>query len=306
MDAEKIQLSELDIESLLAKTDAFINTMYYVKDSFGLIPNKEHIGTCINFADLMEMREEFIKELVATTVKYVYSKDQQNKIKRQLMDEGRDESDAAMMLAMRVREKFRKDDLKGQFSELLLFNLLQYHFKAIPLLRKMSITTNPNLERNGADAIHIAKVDEGYVLYLGEAKTYDRKQYGLSNAIRDSLESIIEHYNSHRKEINLYIFEDFIPAEIEDIAKKYLRGKINLEVHLVCMVSYDIKDDISGSNRRENLNNIIECIKAESKRIHSTTFKKIPINLHPRLNYIIFPVKEMDKLLSDFKKRLGV
>jgi len=304
MNAEKVHIPNFDL--LLAKTDAFISTMYYVKDSFGLIPDKKHIGTCINFSDLLEMREEFIRELVATTAKYVYSKDKQDKIKQELINEGRDESDAAMILGMRVREKFRKDDIRGQFSELLLFNLLQYHFKAIPLMRKMPITTNPNLERNGADAIHIAQKDGKYILYLGEAKTYNRNQYGLSNAIRDSLDSILKHYETHRSEINLYIFEDFIPNEIENIAKFYYLGKLDLEVHLVCMVSYNNNEEIKGSDKQEYLDCVINCIRNEAKRIHKGTFSKIPSNLYPRINYIIFPISELDDLLNTFRQKLGV
>lgn len=50
--------------------------------------------------------------------------------------------------------KFRKGCPQGQYGELLLFNFIQHFFKAAPLLRKMPITTNPGLERHGADAIH--------------------------------------------------------------------------------------------------------------------------------------------------------
>jgi len=164
----------IDVDSILIKTDAFIRTMYAVRDDFGLAADTRHLATCINRVDLQEMRDRFIEELTNTIVAFVYSPEKQLEIKNKLIEDGRDESNAWVHLLKRARKKFRPSDLRGQFSELLLCNLLQHYYKAAPLLRKMSITTNPALERNGSDAIHLAVCDGKYRMYLGEAKTYKR------------------------------------------------------------------------------------------------------------------------------------
>lgn len=300
-------MQSIEIDKLLAKTEAFINTMYYIKDDFSLLPEKEHIGTCINYLDLQEMRDEFIEEMVSTVVEYVYSRDKQIKLTQTFAKEGREASAAYEKLSMRAKKKFRKGFLKGQFSELLLFNLLQHHFKAAPLLRKMRITTNPNLERNGADAFHISKKNGKYIIYLGEAKTYNRQKYSLKTALDEAILSILEHYNNHRSELDLYLYEDFIPNELEQIAEDYKNGTLNdIEIHLVCMIAYDNKKQIYGSNKDELLAAEIASIREETNTIKKDIFKKkIPSNLLPRFNYVIFPIKEMEALINSFQKYLG-
>lgn len=299
----------VDTEKLLANTQAFIDTMYVVREDFSLIPSKEHIGTCINYSDLIEMREEFIEELTHTVTQFVYSKGTQEKLIDQF-SQSRDQTAAHSKLIKRAKSKFRTTYLQGQFSELLLFNLLQHYFKAAPLLRKMPITTNTQMERNGADAIHISHVNNKYLLYIGEAKTYNPKnKKGLKSAINDAVKDVIhKHYKNHRKELDLYIYEDFIPKELEKVAEDYKEGRLqNIEVHLVCIVAYDIKKTITGMTREEILEQIIDDIRVETKNIKETkTFKEIPKAIVPRLNFIIFPIQEMDNLIMLFKKELGV
>lgn len=300
-------LKPVDIESLLVKTEAFISTMYYVHDDFTLIPKKEHIGTIINYSDLQQMRNDFVEEMIHTVVKYVYSEEKQNEMIEEFVNEGRDISAAYSKLAVKAKKKFRPDYIQGQFSELLLFNLLQYHFKAAPLLRKMPITTNPKLERNGADAFHISQQNGKYILYLGEAKTYNREKYSLRNALKDSISSILEHYNNHRNELNLYIYEDLIPKELEKIAENYINGKLkDIEIHLVCMITYDNKKNVIGNCRNELIDSEISSIKEEIKQIKEDVFIEIPSILIPRVNYIIFPIKNMNELLEVFEKNLGI
>lgn len=303
----ELDLKPVDIESLLVKTEAFINTMYYVHDDFTLIPKKDHIGTIINYSDLQQMRNDFVEEMILTVVKYVYSEEEQNKIIEEFINEGRDKSAAYSKLTRKATQKFRRDHIQGQFSELLLFNLLQYHFKAVPLLRKMPITTNPKLERNGADAFHISYKNSKYILYLGEAKTYNRKTSSLRSALKDSISSILEHYDNHRNELNLYIYEDFIPHELEKIADDYINGKLkNIEIHLVCMITYDNKNNVNGKCREELINSEISSIIEETKKIKEDVFREIPSILIPRINYIIFPIKDMKELLEIFEKNLGI
>lgn len=300
----------INLDSLLAKTDAFVSTMYAVQEDFGLtVPDVKHIGTCINFADLQEMRERFVEELANTVITYVYSPARQNELRDALMQGGRDESAAWRHLFKRAKNKFRPSSLQGQFSELLLCNLLQHYYKAVPLVRKMSLTTNPKLERNGADAIHIARAGNAYRLYIGEAKTYDRKHGGLKEALVDGINDLLKkHYVEHTRELDLYTYEDFVPPELESIVRQYHAGSLtDAEVHLVCIVAYDEKAEVLGVSRQEKLEFIMRTLRqAIAVAAKTKAVKKIPDELRPRLNCIFFPVHKMDELIAAFKVELGV
>lgn len=298
----------VDIDSLLTKTDAFLRTMHVVRDSFSLRPEKEHIGMCINYADLQEMRAQFVEELACTITTYVYAPDRQERLLLELMGEGRDKGAAMQKLLRRAKRKFRPSSLQGQFSELLLCNLLQHYFKAAPLVRKMPITTNPALERNGADAIHIARDGADYRLFIGEAKTYNRQTGGLRSALGDAVNDVVKkHYAHHTKELDLYIYEDFVPVELEQIAKDYINGALtNVEVHLVCIVTYDQKTPVTGTSRTAKLESVISALRADTAAVKcDTLLAGIAEELVPRLNYIVFPVQEMDKLIAAFQQELG-
>lgn len=307
----------VDLEKLLTNVDAFINTMHVVREDFELEPQKEHVGTCINFQDLKELRTEFIEELIYTVTNYVYSKNKQQGLIETFMKEGRDESSAYNKIRKKSVKKFRsksKDGgsshLQGQFSEILLFNLLQYYFKATPLVRKMPITTNPEIERHGADAIHIGKDNNGnYILYIGEAKTYNRKNGGVKEALKDAVGDIVsKHYDDHREELDLHVYEDHLPKELQEIGEGYLNGTLKeIEVHLVCIVTYDNKNFKFASNRKEILDGVVNNIREDLKNVSkSKVFEKIPDYIKPRLNYIIFPVSDMNNLIELFAEELGV
>lgn len=169
-----------ELEKLLSCTKMFMNHVHWVQQSFNLVPNKDHLGTSINFIDLQEFREEFCTELVNTIPEWVYSNSKATAIIDDLVSEGRSPINAQMAFANKTFEKFRNSDtrdvtLQGQFGELLLFNFLQAFFNAVPLLRKMPITTSSEMERFGADAIHYNFKDGKHLFFLGEAKTYTSK-----------------------------------------------------------------------------------------------------------------------------------
>ena len=182
-------------------------------------------------------------------------------------------------------------------------NLLQFYFKAAPLLRKMPLTTNPEMERNGADAIHVAWAAGHYVLYIGEAKTYNRDEDTLKHGIVDAVRGVQKHYETHRNELSLYTFEDFLAPELEALACDYLAGKLQLEVHLVCIVTYDDKNAAVGASREEILKSTMDRITHETARVAShPVFKDVPKALLPRLNYIVFPIRELDAVVEEFSR----
>lgn len=296
---------EVDINALLPNLTAFMRSMYYIKQDINLDPRKDHISTCINRNDTLEVREDFIRAMVSSVIRYVYSKEHQDYLKRSFHNYGHDEQDIALQIFDKAKMKFRSYDIKGQFTELLLYNLLIYHFKAIPLVRKMSLTTNPSVERHGSDAIHIAKDDDGkYVLYLGEAKTYES---GFKPAIKAALKSITKSFTDHRAELNLYSYDKFIPQELEEIAQDYMENfdSEDIEVHLVCIITYEAGDEVKGV-KKDALKKIIDSIGEACRTIGKKDYPEIDEVVKSRINYIIFPVHKLDELLSSFKVKLGI
>ena len=294
---------KIEKDQLINKTEALVNKLIYIYEDFNIEPRKKHIGTCIKLQDLESLNTEFIKEMINSITNFVYSN---HKIKDMHKEFSKTRSPVAAYnhITQRAKDKFRLDYLQGQFSELLLFNYLQHFFKAAPLLRKMPITTNPKLERNGSDAIHTAKKGEKYILYLGEAKTYTSKN--LKSTLKAAITSMVTQYKSHRSELNLYVYEDFISEELEEIATKYIEGTLdNIEVHLVCLIAYNSDVEFKAGTKTEQEKQLKEIILEETKNIKSSFFEGIPIKLIPRLNYIIFPIKELKNLLAEFKKIMG-
>ena len=51
---------------------------------------------------------------------------------------------------------------------------------------------------------------------------------------------VINTYKEHRRELNLYVHEDFLDNEMNQVAEDYLNNTLeNVEVHLVSIITYN-------------------------------------------------------------------
>lgn len=298
-----------DIAKRLIDNDALFNKIHVIQQNFNILPDdKEHIGACIKYQDLSEMRTEFISELVDSVVDWVYSSEKYEALVSSTMGMGKTRASANSAIISKAKQKFRTAGsqllIQGQLGELLLFHFIQRHFKAAPLLRKMPITTSPAHERFGADAIHYKVDGNRNILILGEAKTYT-SAYKFNAAFEDALNSILDTYEKHRREMNLYLHEDFLDKEMDKVAESYLNGTIeNAEIHLVSIITYNETDKIKVTNQADIMAQIEAIIK---RRYSSFDNAKIDIKSKPILNritYIAFPVWELDELAQAFQDLL--
>lgn len=303
-------ITEDKIKELTSCTQMFMNHVHWVQQSFNLLPNKQHYGTCINYVDLQEYRAEFCQELVNTIPEWVYSQQKATEVLNQLIAEGRSNTNAQTTLTTSTFNKFRNRDgrelfTQGQFGELLLFNFLQSFFKAVPLLRKMPITTSSEMERFGADAIHYSFKDDKHLFYLGEAKTYSSK-YQFNTAIKDAIDSILKTNSNFRKELGLYVYDSFIDDSLLEIATAYKNGTLkNVEVHLVSIITYCETKSVNKDSESQIKRDIIKAIEERGQAVERDCFSVIEAGLQPRFNYILLPVWELDKLIGDFQKLIG-
>jgi hypothetical protein len=296
------------IKNLLIENDAFFNHIYVINQDFDIIPSEKHYGMAINYVDIQESREQFVRELINTVIDWVYSHAKQQYILSELYDESRTAANAFTELQQKAFDKFRPSDdgdlIHGQFGELLLANCLQRFFRAVPILRKMSITTSVKHERFGSDAIHYKTENDKDIFYIGEAKSYT-SPYKFNTAFAESIESILKEYHDIQKELRLYMYEEFIDKELIKITKDLINGKLpNAEFRLVTIIAYDETIQKNGSTREEILQSINTII---SKRFSDFDKNKIDIAKYPILNritYVVFPVWEFEKLIKDFSQNI--
>lgn len=290
-----------ELISLLSNTDALINQVYWFEQKIEKPKAASHRGSAITYVDIMEKRDDFLRELKSTMLNWVYSNEKYESIySEELTKRNNDELNTNAYLFNLVQEKFRKGHPQGQFGELLLFNFIQYFFSAPPLLRKMSITTNPKLERNGADAIHYFSDGEKDVFILGESKCYESK-YSFNKAIEASVSSIVESFNNIDNELILYLYDDFVNPALEKIAKDFKDGKSkDARIELVCLIAYNETTNVDDESEEEIKNRIKECILDRCASTNDDIYKGIRASIVSRIHYIIFPFWQLDKLLKNF------
>lgn len=304
-----LNLEEKDVLKRLIKNDSLFNMIGVVVKRYDILPNnKEHIGAYIEYQDIQELRDGFVEELSDTIVDWIYSSEKYKEIKDELVKNGKSEASASQYIGRKAKNKFRANKnsenilIQGQMGELLLYHFIQKCMKVVPLLRKMNIATSPDHERFGADAIHF-KIENGKnIIILGEAKTYTSK-YKFNEAFSDAIDSILNTYNKHRSEVELYVHEDFLDDEMNKIAEKYLNNTLKpVEIQLVSIVTYNELSKINKTDEdtiRKDIEKIIE------ERYKNFDNNKIDISKNPilsRITYIVFPVWDLKELAEKFQK----
>ena len=291
-----------EINNLLTSTEILMNNVYWYKQEFTTNPKKEHIGSAINYTDIKERRDNFIRELINTINSWVYSKSKVKEIVQERIDLTGDHANAYSHLTHLAKTKFRKGHPQGQFGELLLFNFIQHVFKAVPLLRKMPLTTSIGHERFGADAIHYKIEDDKNLFLLGESKCYESK-YKFNEAFKESVNSIYNTFENIDKELGLYVYDDFIEDDLKNIAKQYKTNILkNVHFELVCIIIYDENNNILGKTEEEIKKSIASIIENRlSKTGTLDCFNGKEQRIIDRINYIIFPFWKLNKVLEEFE-----
>ena len=125
---------------------------------------------------------------------------------------------------LEARKLFRKTNTSGQPGELLVYFLIEAVLQAPQVLKKMLITTNPELERNGSDGVHVRWAGDMLELIFAEAKLH--KSFG--NALTQAFKSITDFHNSATKglEINFFLNTfNLLSSEQQKIVKSYIEGE---------------------------------------------------------------------------------
>lgn len=286
---------------LLSNTESLMNQIYWFQQDISKPAAASHRAVSIKYIDIKEKRDEFLRELKSTAINWVYS---QEKFKKLLAHEINarkgDLINASSYIHEVATQKFRKGCPQGQFGELLLFNFIQHFFLAPPLLRKMPITTNPALERNGADAIHYREDENRQLFILGESKCYESK-YSFNSALKASVKSIIEAFENIENELVLYSYDDFIEDQLKEVAHKLKVGSLeNPRFELVCLIAYEETKSIDANSAQEIYLNLEQCIKERWNSSPDDLYEGVRAPVVERIHYVVFPSWDLKGLLNDF------
>lgn len=293
----------MDIDKILVPTTKLFEAIEVYKTSMTLRPEGEHYASHIKLLDFKFNRNHLITRLREAIIDWVFSKDEANRIFNEEFGADEDRNAASTALYISARETIRIEAPQGQFGELVLSGFLRHLFQAAPLLRKQAVRTSDNLERFGADAIHISG-GKPTKLYLGESKCYTSK-YRFASAFKASIESMHTTVENFDSEIKKFRTGNFIEEELKPIALSILKNEIDdLEVHPVCMVIYNETEKLNGNGSRERKEEIRKAIMTRCNNITPDSYDAIDEAILRRCIYIIFPVWDLDKLLDDFTKAL--
>ena len=108
-------------------------------------------------------------------------------------------------LVTKAKERLRKaESNEGELGEILLYSMLEAHLKAPKLLTKLELKTDPNHYVNGADGVHLLKIDDNtFQFVFGESKLYSDLKEGVKKAFESLKNLLKEDLNKLRYEIQL-------------------------------------------------------------------------------------------------------
>ena len=115
------------------------------------------------------------------------------------------------------------------------------------------------------------------------------------------MESIVKTYNSHLDEIGMYLHEDFLDKELDEVAELYLSNKLDSEVHLVSIVVYNEKKNIQLTDKNNIHEQIVELIAGRYSNFDNSKIDLFEQPILRRITYIVFPVWNLRELAKDFQ-----
>lgn len=164
-------------------------------------------------------------------------------------------------LVTKAKEKLRKaENNDGELGEILLYCMLESHLNAPKLLTKLELKTAANNYVNGADGVHLLKIDDStYQFVFGESKLNSDLRRGIYNAFNSINNLLKDNLNKLRYEISLVnsnILKETVTEESSTILKKLLIPKENDEdLNIDYSFGIFLGFDISISDEERNMEN---------------------------------------------------
>lgn len=185
-------------------------------------------------------------------------------------------------------------DQTGEAGELLLYLLIEAILGAPQVVAKMELKTNPSLEINGSDGIHMtwSESDSVVDVYFGESKIYQDIGAALSAALK-SIDSF------HEKDIlrhelllvtrQLKHAHDKVKSLVEQLFSSGVPSE-TIRINHACLIGYNWKiyEDIMKLKAGERLQSLRKAYTEDATRIHSLCQKRAPSFKNKQVNLTFF------------------
>lgn len=221
-------------------------------------------------------------------------------------------------LASQAREKLRRAKSNtGELGELLLYCLLESHLHAPKLLTKLELKTASNEYVEGADGVHLLKIDDAsYQMVFGESKLHGDLKSGIISAfesIKTMLDNDLDKMRYEVHLVNTNLLKETVSEDSYEILKKILipsenDENLNLDNSFGVFLGFDISmsDDERRVNNAEFRTNISEKVKSSINKIVPTINELLKKNEFIGYNFYfyILPFSDLDKTRSEIINRL--
>lgn len=294
--------------SQLIKQKAVVSRLSHKQYKLSINRQCNDYSFVIKHALLRQQTELFARSLALCVTPYVFSDEKKQALKDSFKTEDNiQDHELEHAVIIHAKDLFRKSNSSGQFGELILYAILEQYYQSVPIVRKMPITTDKELERNGADAIHLGHVNGQYQLIIGESKMYsltDSQNNPGERGFKSAIESALQSYEDFWAETEVYLNADFLPQEIREIVVQIKNSKIDATVLLCCLCCFEVEDTKGETDIEivEDMHMEAECIV--KKILGTKHYEKIPSRLRPRFSFASFPIKNLQQLKDQLKCHL--
>ena len=218
-------------------------------------------------------------------------------------------------LVSRAKERLRKAESNdGELGEILLYTMLEAHLKAPKLLTKLELKTDPNHYVNGADGVHLLKIDDTtFQFVFGESKLT-----GVEKAFESLKNLLKEDLNKLRYEIQL-VNSNFLKEAHDEHSVELLKKlliptendeNLNIDHSFGIFLGFDVKitDDERKLNNADFRDTIYKKVENAVRTILPTINDQIEQDDFRGYNFYIYIVpfselaKQRKEIIAKLKK----
>lgn len=207
----------------------------------------------------------------------------------------------------------------GELGEILLYSLLESHLKAPKLLTKLELKTDPNHYVNGADGVHLLKIDDDTFQFIfGESKLYSDLKEGVKKSFESLKNLLKKDLDKLRYEINL-VNSNFLKETQDehsvDLLKKLLIPRendedLNIDHSFGIFLGFDVEisDDERKLSNTDFRKTIYDKVENAVRAIFPTINAKIKEEDFRGYSFYIYIVpfseltEQRKKIIAELKK----
>ena len=212
---------------------------------------------------------------------------------------------------MQARDLFRLTEQSGQVGELLIYFLLETVLHAPQALKKMPMTTNPKMERQGSDGVHLRWDEPAQVLEVIFAESKIHKLF--SAGLTDAFASIDSFHDSRTKRHEVTAFTSAFSNLDPELQKKvvdYIEGENVSHCRLTqaCFIGFNWTEyECLTDQRREQFTKEFEIrYRTWAAGIRDSLNGKLQAlkHKHLRFEFFMLPFRDVEAFRTWFNEEL--